>query len=898
MLISCDQKQAHFKSYDSSGKRSLILGLSWFLYSLGSYLDPNLSFFSEMEHSQLITVQIWQVGLRVVCCLVLITLVHFYSKSDSFKLSLCIAPSLAICTLMGTVLNNLDNIRFDLTQDHRRISILQDSEKVIGVARVIDYRQHHQSCTYTLMIQNIQKPTFLEFDSSTAPIAKTWQTLCESVVEKNSSLWFKGRFNWTLGQSAQPLRRKQTRWRQDQIAWSFKGDLSLKDIDHNLQIHQLFQDVLESTFKKVQESTQKDYRHGIALLKGIILGEARALSPKLLRRIRYLGLGHLLAVSGLHIGVCAFLFAWAFRRISHTLGAKLPILWGVAAMISAAWFYVALAHAPTSAKRAAWMITFWGAGQISFWPLSALESLWLAVWSLTISQPSAGQEMGLQLSLFATLGLHTCLTDFEVNQLYKSKKKNLNRKSILLIRWAYSILCSSLKVACLAWFFTLPILVWHLGVITPWSIPFNTLITPVVSATFIPFSLLASLFCPIWDWPLIKCIELAQMGSDLILKMNMLPYSELMLSSNYAYPLFSLLFAYYVWHHIKKLDARQWSKHLLLDVRFLTQGLPVKIEHRAVSIAFYQKLSCCLVILAFSLTFFIYERNQRAQISFLYVGQGDATLIRNHRGEHALFDVGPLSAARSLTNTLKRQGVNQIDWIAISHLHPDHYGALAHLLQSFKIHKVIYHGRDFARNSLSDLYSQQRFSLNANQKQSGVFAQDHKLQPTLGSWEEVKALLNKYRVPLLRTQEFQELLDNHQDWGGLKLTWVLGSFEEDRVEELSENDASLALLITSKKERILLSGDLEKKGELRLQKRWTELYGSQVNLTVWQANHHGSRTSSSPFLIDTLQPRELIYSLDGLHKFSFPHPEVVKRFSERAIRQIRLDLRGDYILEL
>ena len=79
---------------------------------------------------------------------------------------------------------------------------------------------------------------------------------------------------------------------------------------------------------------------------------------------------------------------------------------------------------------------------------------------------------------------------------------------------------------------------------------------------------------------------------------------------------------------------------------------------------------------------------------------------------------------------------------------------------------------------------------------------------------------------------------NHY-WGGLKLTWVLGSFTEESTSIFSENDASLALLVAGEYEGVLLSGDLEKNGELRLQKGWNELDMPNRYLSIWQANHHG-----------------------------------------------------------
>ena len=904
MFILNYRQSVKLHSYDHSGKRALILGLTWTLYSLGSYLDLSMCLGVYLQGFGNDQVQWWQLGIKTGCLVTVLSLLYFYSKSKLTLLAIFIAPSLIACTLAGSMLKYLNDQEFEIIHDLQGIELLEKSEKVFGQAILVESKQSRQSCSYIFIIHEIYEPRLMDFDSDQAQLARTWQKSCEAGLKVNSTVWFKGAFTWTLGRSAKHLQKQKEILSRQGIAWSFKGELLLKQEGQSQKLHQMFRNSMENTLKKAQDSREGGVTQGIALLKGIILGDSGAMDLELLKKIRTLGLGHLLAVSGLHVGVCALLFAWLFRRISLFFGAQLPILWSVATMICVAWFYVALANAPISAKRAALMITFWGIGQISFWPLSPLESLWLSAWSLTINQVGLCQEMGLQLSLFATLGLHTCLSEFQINRRYVRLKTQSSIKYFVLLRPIFQFLQASLKVSWVSWSFTLPIFVWHLGVINISSIPFNTLITPLVSVFFIPVVLLASLCSPLWDWPLRKCIDVAQNIADLVLAMEVPLWFELRICSLYALPLLLLLLAYYCSHYAKEFYSSHWTKRLLLDERLVTYGLPIKIEQRVRLVNFYQKFTLILLSLALAFAVLIYQEQAGAQVSFLYVGQGDATLIKNHRGEYALFDVGPPSSARTLIRTLKRRGVYRIRWIAISHLHPDHYGALGDLLDEFKVDMVVYHGReqdpidDFHNRSERSLSKINSRSVGLSKTQIKLAGFDRKKRLDQTSWREVRALLDKQQIPLMTTQVFQKAIAYNHYWGGLKLTWVLGSFTEESTSIFSENDASLALLVAGEYEGVLLSGDLEKNGELRLQKGWNELDIPNRYLSIWQANHHGSRTSSSASLIDTLKPRELVYSLDGLHKFAFPHPEVVKRFTERGIRQVRLDLNGDYNLKL
>ena len=157
------------------------------------------------------------------------------------------------------------------------------------------------------------------------------------------------------------------------------------------------------------------------------------------------------------------------------------------------------------------------------------------------------------------------------------------------------------------------------------------------------------------------------------------------------------------------------------------------------------------------------------------------------------------------------------------------------------------------------------------------------------TWTEVMVLIKRLKIPLLRPPT-----DVSLEWGGIQIRWIHPSSSA----HLSENDASLSLLVEGKKERVLLSGDLEKEGEALLRQYWSESSLDRSRLTVWQINHHGSRTSTMAESLSLFRPREAVLSLDGLHQFNFPDPEVVRRLTEYKIRQIRLDLHGHYVINM
>ena len=86
------------------------------------------------------------------------------------------------------------------------------------------------------------------------------------------------------------------------------------------------------------------------------------------------------------------------------------------------------------------------------------------------------------------------------------------------------------------------------------------------------------------------------------------------------------------------------------------------------------------------------ENNFTCEVSFINVGQGDATLIR-YKNEYNLVDTGGIKnydiANNVLIPYLVKKRIYKIDNIFITHYDYDHYGALDNLKKNFKIKKII-----------------------------------------------------------------------------------------------------------------------------------------------------------------------------------------------------------------
>lgn len=91
--------------------------------------------------------------------------------------------------------------------------------------------------------------------------------------------------------------------------------------------------------------------------------------------------------------------------------------------------------------------------------------------------------------------------------------------------------------------------------------------------------------------------------------------------------------------------------------------------------------------------------NPIKHVTFIDVGQGDATLISNLNYK-ILIDTGSAYNYHKLRKTLYEEGVYTLDYLLISHNDEDHCGNVDNLLNDFKVKNIVYEKGDIAYKDL------------------------------------------------------------------------------------------------------------------------------------------------------------------------------------------------------
>ena len=141
-----------------------------------------------------------------------------------------------------------------------------------------------------------------------------------------------------------------------------------------------------------------------ALLQALLLEERSGIDSEMRTSYADAGAVHLLAISGLHIGILMLLLQWlfgGFLYLPYPLGKQLQTVMVVLCL----WGYALLTGLSPSVLRAVTMFGFVALSRLIDRPGMPLQSLWLSLWVLVGLNPRLIYEVGFQLSYAAVAGI-------------------------------------------------------------------------------------------------------------------------------------------------------------------------------------------------------------------------------------------------------------------------------------------------------------------------------------------------------------------------------------------------------------------------------------------------------------------------------------------------------------
>ncbi|MCA9040735.1 MAG: DNA internalization-related competence protein ComEC/Rec2 [Planctomycetaceae bacterium] len=395
------------------------------------------------------------------------------------------------------------------------------------------------------------------------------------------------------------------------------------------------------------------------LAAAMILGVRSGITPEQQEQFSQTGTMHLLAVSGLHVGILIFFLIVVLKLI------RLPHQKLLYVIIICIWGYAFITDMNPPVLRASFLATFLFTGKILLRQASLMNLLALAGLLMLFWQPSMLFDVGAQLSFLAVAGIIWSNSRFVFSKNQRivdgrwwqriAHRTTFNLKN--LSRLTFSI-----------WLFTAPLILLKFHFIAPIGLLINVLLAPLV-------------------------LILLWAGYLMSLALFLLPPLAFLL----AVPFDSLLslFRYLVetaheqgWGTWYAPEPPVWFLIAyyggLVGVAIFGELFSQFRRWGWISWGTVLTISFCILLLPTS--------SQNLVITILNVGHGSAVLVEYPNGKRLLYDLGSSDGGKRAANVVEsvlwNEGKTGVDCLLISHADVDHFSGTDVLLEKMPIASV------------------------------------------------------------------------------------------------------------------------------------------------------------------------------------------------------------------
>ncbi len=373
------------------------------------------------------------------------------------------------------------------------------------------------------------------------------------------------------------------------------------------------------------------FRRHAGLVRALVLGERRDLDESLLQGMARSGLIHLLAISGLHVG----LLAVAPAAILRVLGRSPRASW--AAGLCTALALIVLTEPRAPIQRAATMAICLLGGRLIGRRVASTDALSFALALIVAAEPAALQQLGFQLSAVATATILLCDRGGDT-------------------WWLRTLRTSLAAQAGVA-----PLLALQLSIVPVAGLLLNVVAIPLVSAA------------------------LVLTVSALVVSLSGLQTISGSLAAG-AESMFDLVLACpRAAAYLGLMPIAVASASTTLAVAYGT-GLALAAGRRGR----LRAAGIASAVLAAALAIRAPPDPPHPFLLVLDVGQGDALLVASVAGA-VLVDAGGYPSIdydtgyRIVAPELRRLGLHRLDAVAVSHDHADHVGGVPSILRHFNV---------------------------------------------------------------------------------------------------------------------------------------------------------------------------------------------------------------------
>jgi competence protein ComEC len=595
------------------------------------------------------------------------------------------------------------------------------------------------------------------------------------------------------------------------------------------------------------------------ILQTLLLGEKGEIPDVIMENFKRSGISHVLAISGLHIGIIAFLSLSIIKIIMKSSEylllrfniLKISILFAIVPVI----IYAFIAGFGISTVRATIMILTFMAAILVERERDLLNVLSLAAFIILMVAPASLFDISFQLSFTAVAALLIIVP--RLSGLIPSGDSSESMPSSTVKRKVIHTALLFIFVSLAATIGTIPLIAFYFNRVSTITLLSNILIIPLIGFVVLPLGLMAVAITPVASSLAAVLFQIASFFVGIAVSMINYLGSFSFASVFVTTPTLFEIALYYLFVILVV---------YLIDTWNLKRTRVEDAEYKQSNVVFILVLFGVLIASFVDIAHVHMARTNTGYLrtTVIDVGQGSSTLVEFSGGKKMLIDGGGFFGTKfdvgkyAVAPFLWHQKINKIDIVVLTHPDQDHLGGLPYILEHFDVDEVWSNGE----YSDSDLYKQFTDIL----RKKHIF---HRI-------------VRKNTPEMIIGNTVVNILHPEFPVAGKADVFGRNNF----------NDNSIVLKLTFGKISMLFPADITESVEMNLIRNKNNLRSN-----ILTAPHHGSSTSSTSPFIMAVQPDIVIISCGKENIFNYPHTDVLERYKDCGAKIFRTDKNGAVIIK-